>query len=220
MRALPSLAAASLVLGASAALAQEPPRAEPPQEPPRAEPAQEPLRAEPPLEPLRLEPRPQSDGPRVGFSVSRFQDDFGLGLEAATPSFANDSVRISASGGIAWYPHGIVGGDETWLRYGHASIRLEGGQRMPHLPIRLYGFGGPVFVISPANLSSTAVRVGGLGGFGFEFFFQRAPGRDMHMSYYLEAGGIGTGATADAVPGSPIFANGFLMATGFRLHLW
>ncbi|HEY5825345.1 MAG TPA: hypothetical protein VIT44_13315, partial [Cyclobacteriaceae bacterium] len=63
------------------------------------------------------------------------------------------------------------------------------------------------------KFSSEQFVFGGYGLFGFEFF--------MHSSsnYFIELGGIGTGARADKIASQPIYSNGFLISTGFRLNL-
>ena len=38
-------------------------------------------------------------------------------------------------------------------------------------------------------------------------------------SYFIEIGGIGTGATADKVANKPIYSNGLMLSTGFRIYL-
>lgn len=71
-------------------------------------------------------------------------------------------------------------------------------------------------VRKPPNLfpsdafSSRSVQFGGYGLFGFEFLL------DQHMRYFLEAGGVGTGARADRIEGAPIYSNGFVINVGVR----
>jgi hypothetical protein len=97
---------------------------------------------------------------------------------------------------------------------------VAGGARIPATPVRLYGFGGPVLLSLPGELSSKRARLGGVGGFGFDFHFQNGRGGDDGpVRYFVELGGLGVGAKADKLPGSPIFANGFLIAAGFRAYL-
>ena len=79
-------------------------------------------------------------------------------------------------------------------------------------PVRTYAFAGAILVGAPSDLSSTEVNVGGLGGFGFEFLIGR------YSSYFVELGALGTGATADKLVDSPIFANGFLITVGSRFY--
>ena len=55
--------------------------------------------------------------------------------------------------------------------------------------------------------------LGGYGLLGFEFYPHRKG------CYFIELGGVGTGATADKIPSSPIYSNGFLISTGIRFHL-
>lgn len=172
-----------------------------------------------------VEPSPPSasrnDGLALGFAVHRFQDDFGLGAVVASPSFLDGLMRIAAGGGVAWYPHALNDeGFEAWKGYGHARLVLEAGARVPGTPLRLYGFGGATTLFAPNGLSSKTVHVGGIGGFGFEFRFKNLTrGVDSPVSYFVELGGIGTGARANRLPAHPIFANGFLITAGMRFYL-
>jgi hypothetical protein len=42
---------------------------------------------------------------------------------------------------------------------------------------------------------------------------------DVPVSYFIELGGVGTGANADKVTGNPIYSNGFLISVGFRGYI-
>ncbi len=50
--------------------------------------------------------------------------------------------------------------------------------------------------------------------FGFEFFFTENTNRN--PSYFIELGGIGTGAIANKLSSNPIYSNGFLISVGYR----
>lgn len=182
--------------------------------------ASDPAVALAPGAPVESAPRTRpDDGLALGFALHRFQDDFGFGGLVATPTFLAGLLRVAFGGGVAWYPHALDDeGHETWQLYGHSRAVLEAGARIPSTPLRLYGFGGVTTLFVPGELSSKKVRLGGVGGFGFEFRFQRPHQGDAPVSYFAEFGGIGTGATADRLPTHPIFANGFLLTTGLRAY--
>jgi hypothetical protein len=161
----------------------------------------------------------ERDGWAIGYTLHRFQDDFGTGAAVATPLFAGQSLRLTLGGGLAWSPHAVSAeGDQEWTRYGDVRLVIEGGARAPGSPVRLYGFGGPLLLVLPDRLADDAVAIGGVGGFGFEYYFMR-DGRDGPVSYFTELGGSGTGARADKLPGRPLLANGFLVTVGFRWTL-
>jgi hypothetical protein len=125
---------------------------------------------------------------------------------------------MGLGGGIAWYPYRMLSdGTQRWELYGHVRLVVEGGGRIEGLPLRLYGFGGPILLLPPETLTSADARIGGIGGFGFEFYMPRQ-GKDGPVSYLIELGGIGTGAQADNAIGTPIFANGFLATAGLRFY--
>jgi len=153
----------------------------------------------------------------LGMAIHRFQDDFGAGLVVASPTFAKDMFRFTLGGGIAFFPHGVKLGPpptEEWVMYEHARLLLEVGRRMESAPIRLYAFGGPQVLVVPSDLRADAFAIGGIGGFGFEFFFTDS---GVGQSFFIELGGVGTGVTADKLPGAPSFHNGFVATVGFRI---
>lgn len=161
----------------------------------------------------------ERDGWALGYTLHRFQDDFATGGSIATPRFLRGSLRVSLAGGVAWSPHAVTAdGDQDWARYGVARLVLEGGARADGSPVRLYGFGGPMLLALPDRLSDDSFAVGGIGGFGFEYYFMH-DGGDGPVSYFTELGGAGTGARADNQPGSPMLANGFFITVGLRLTL-
>jgi hypothetical protein len=157
----------------------------------------------------------------VGFGLQRLQDDFGLSVLLRTPTFFHHTVRFSLAGGVAWYPHAVDAstGLDTWDTYGQGRLVVEGGRHIPGTPVRLYGFGGVVLLLPPSSLDSQSVVPGGIGGFGFEFNFAEASEPEGLVSYFIELGGVGTGATADKLPGHPIFSNGFAVATGLHFNM-
>ena len=67
------------------------------------------------------------------------------------------------------------------------------------------------------RLSDDALAVAGIGGFGFEFF---APTNTINapVSYFIEIGGVGSGARATNLDGHPIFLNGFMVQAGARFY--
>jgi len=155
----------------------------------------------------------------VGYTLHRFQDDFATGGAITSPLFAGHRLRLTLGGGAAWSPHAVTDdGDQDWASYGQLRLVLEGGARAEGSPVRLYGFGGPLLLLLPSRISDERAHVGGIGGFGFEYYFMQA-GHDGPVSYFTELGGIGTGARADNLPGRPLLANGFSVTVGFRWTL-
>jgi hypothetical protein len=78
--------------------------------------------------------------------------------------------------------------------------------------MRLYGEGGVIVLFPSSEFSSESEVLGGYGLFGFEFFFSH------QSNYFIEIGGIGTGAVADKASGKPIYSNGLLINVGLRHH--
>ena len=64
--------------------------------------------------------RPRSAGFGMGVALHRFQDDFGFGLVAGSPAFAR-ILRVTLGGGMAFLPHVVEDGQESWVRTGTAA---------------------------------------------------------------------------------------------------
>jgi hypothetical protein len=204
-----------------------PPPSPPPPPPPPAPPPPQALFGQPAVPPPREvvyveepraaprkheEPSESHQGFSFGFELDSFQQDFGFGGRVTSPNIAH-FIRFSGSGGIAWVPNALPlkTTQDTWAPYYYGRLQLE--LTGPQLgPVLTYAFAGAILVGAPSDLSSTEVNVGGLGGFGFEFLIGR------YSSYYVELGALGTGATADRLVDSPIFANGFLITVGSRFY--
>ncbi|MEO0332135.1 MAG: hypothetical protein AAF223_10680, partial [Bacteroidota bacterium] len=77
---------------------------------------------------------------------------------------------------------------------------------------RLYGEGGIILLLPSDTFSAERTELGGYGLFGFEFYLKN------NANYFIEIGGVGTGAQADKVPNKPIYSNGLLISTGFRMQ--
>jgi hypothetical protein len=159
--------------------------------------------------------RPRSAGFGVGVALHRFQDDFGFGLVAGSPEFAR-MLRVTLGGGLAFLPHVVEDGQESWVPYGHGRAVLEIGSHLRALPLRLYGFGGAQGVFVSSRLRDTPVGIGGIGGFGFEAYFDPRAA-EQGQAFFVELGAVGTGLTASNVASKPSLQNGFVATVGYKL---
>jgi hypothetical protein len=159
--------------------------------------------------------RPRSAGFGMGVALHRFQDDFGFGLVAGSPEFAR-ILRVSLGGGLAFLPHVMEKGQESWVPYGHGRAVLEIGSHLRTVPLRLYGFGGAQGVFVSSKLRDTPIGIGGIGGFGFEAYFDPRPA-EQSQAFFVELGAVGTGLTASNVASKPSFQNGFVATVGYKL---
>lgn len=150
-------------------------------------------------------------GHSFGYQLSQYQQDFGFGLNYGTPLLFK-SIGFRAKYNLMFHQH-ISGSITTWSPYSNFSLGLTGigGQVGSH--IRIYGEGGVVLILPSSAFSSRSTQFGGYGLFGFEFFNSRG------FNYFIEIGGIGTGATADKILYQPIYSNGLSISTGFRFVL-
>jgi hypothetical protein len=147
-----------------------------------------------------------------GFQLGQYQDNFGLGINLTSPFFAQDHLAIRVRGNVMWNEH-LADQEMTWTPYSNLSIGVVSVAGEIGNFMRLYGEGGFLLIFPNADFSSESLETGGYGLFGFEFFFYPKG------NYFIEIGGLGTGATADKVPSNPIYSNGLLINVGFRFQL-
>lgn len=145
----------------------------------------------------------------AGPVISSVQQDFGVGVELISPTFARDTLAISASAKLNYLTVA------NWRNYGSAELSLMAGMTSPWPTGRLYAKAGVVSLFPSDAVAGDDVLLGGLGAFGFEFFFNRR----REGAYFIELGGIGTAARADALNTAPVFANGFIANVGVRYYL-
>ena len=151
----------------------------------------------------------------LGYALNQFGKDFGIGLSATSP-FIGGRMAFRVSENYQWR-ESFDGDITTWKGYHNVKVGVLSVGTIICDQIRLYGEGGATIVIVDKNLSAQQTTIGGYGLFGFEFFMdkiEKAP-----LSYYIELGGIGTGAVAEKINTKPILSNGFLITTGFRIYL-
>lgn len=148
----------------------------------------------------------------IGIQLNQYQDDFGMGVVLTSPFIANQKLAFRFRGNIMFHEHPEED-ETTWTPYTNASAGLIGVAGWVGESIRLYSEGGIIGLFPSPEFSSDDFIFGGYGLFGFEFFMNSG------SNYFIEIGGMGTGAKADLVENSPIFSNGLTISTGFRIHL-
>jgi len=149
----------------------------------------------------------------LGFNLNQFQHDFGLGLNFTSPYFLKNSMAVRLNTNVMWLQHiNNKTNEQTWSTYSNVKLGLIGvGGNIGNF-LRLYGEGG-IIAILPNSEFSDISSLGGYGVFGFEFFMAK------NFNYYIELGGIGSGAIAEKIPTKPIYSNGFSVSVGFRVNL-
>jgi hypothetical protein len=145
----------------------------------------------------------------LGYQLVQYQEDFGFGINAVSPYFANNRVGVRVKANLM-YNQNVIDGLSDWTPYANVSLGVIGVAGKVSERIRLYGEGGFIALLPSDSFSSTNFEFGGYGLFGFEFFFNKGG------NYFIEIGGIGTGATADKVATQPIYSNGLTISTGIR----
>ena len=163
---------------------------------------------------ISAQEKPQSPGKGVafGFQLGQYQKDFGLGVNITSPYFLYENVALRLRGNLMYYEH-VMNGEVTWTPYSQFSLGVASvGGRVGNF-MRLYGEGGVMMILPSNDFSAESTDWGGYGIFGFEFFMQP------HFNYFIEIGGVGSGARADKIPTNPIYSNGLIIQTGFRIQL-
>ena len=159
---------------------------------------------------LNLKGQDQTNKLELGFSINQFQKDFGLGIHLISPYFLHSKVAVRAGANLQWFEY-FDGTETTWTPYQSIQLGLRSRSSIIENKIFIYGEGGVICLFPSNDFSGNSTDFGGYGLFGFEFKASQGFG------YFIELGGVGTGARADQVVSKPIFSNGFMMAVGLRV---
>ena len=144
--------------------------------------------------------------------LGQYQNDFGIGLHLTSPYFVHNNIALRVRGNLMWNEHPGSDNNITWTSYSNLSFGVIGVAGRIKDFARLYSEGGIIFLYPSDEFSTAIYEIGGYGLFGFEFFF------DPHMNYFIEIGGVGTGAIKDKIPGEPIYSNGLLVNAVSDMH--
>lgn len=147
-----------------------------------------------------------------GFQLGEYQSDFGFGLNLTSPSFIYNNVAIRLRGNLMFNQH-PKNNETQWSPYSNVSIGVMSGRNKLGDYIAVYGEGGVIGIFPSDEFSTEEIVFGGYGLFGFEFLI------NSHVNYFIEIGGVGTGAEANKIPNAPIYSNGLLINVGFRMNL-
>ena len=151
-----------------------------------------------------------SNNLEVGFNISQYQKDFGIGIHVISPYFLWKMVAIKAGTNIQWLEN-FNNTKTIWTPYQNIHLGIRGRSNVVTHNISIYGEGGMLIILPNTDFSSESVVGGGYGLFGFEF--RTLP----RFAYFIELGGVGSGATADRIVGKPIYSNGFLINAGLKV---
>jgi len=155
-----------------------------------------------------------------GLNINQFQKDFGIGLQMTTPYFGK-KINASFRGAynFQYLEHLNAGNNITWTSYRNAQLGIRFASNVVNDFFRYYGEAGGILIFPNEDFSSASSEPGLYGLFGFEFLFGQMKGTP--RGYFIELGGVGTGAKADKVVHNPIYSNGFLIGVGLRFyHRW
>jgi hypothetical protein len=156
----------------------------------------------------------QEDSPKIrtmGFQLNQYHRDFGIGLNYAGKNFGKSNVSLRLKANLLNLEH-IENNSTIWTPYSNTSIGFKITEKRLSNHVEVYTEGGFLTIFPQLNFSSQHIVLGGYGIFGIEYFF------DKRNSYFLELGGVGTGATADKLMNKPIYSNGFLIHVGYNFH--
>jgi len=165
-------------------------------------------------EETQSESNPRAKHLALGFELKDFSGDYGLGLNFTTPYFANGFMALRVHGAMSWL-NGVPEGEMeySWMPYGSVQVALVGSVGEVGGFARFYTEAGGI-IIFPNKDFSDDIAFGGYGLFGFEFFTSKMS----PVTYFIEAGGMGTNANAEKSAGNPAYANGFIIDVGIRWY--
>jgi len=146
----------------------------------------------------------------LGFQLSQYQNDFGIGLSVTSPSFLHEMLAVKARGNLMFFEH-LQENETVWTPYANFALGIQSGHSKLGDFIAIYGEGGAIGLFPSSDFSEENIVVGGYGLFGFEFLIAD------NFNYYIELGGIGVDAVADRIPNKPLYSNGFLINVGWKM---
>lgn len=150
----------------------------------------------------------------VGYHLNNYQADFGMGVSVTSPFIAHQKLAFRMRANWQYHQHPDISTDaSTWSGYPLFTVGVVTGHSLINNQIRVYGEGGSVALLPNHIVSNQHVIFGGYGIFGFEFYARPS------VLYFIELGGMGTGAKEDKLPGKAIYSNGFITTVGMRFHL-
>lgn len=161
---------------------------------------------------FKLDAQTNSNKFEIGFNLNQFQSDYGLGVHLISPYFWNSSSAVKAAANFQWLEH-FDGTETVWTTYQSFQVGFRSRSTIISDKIYIYGEGGFMVLLPNDEFSTESINFGGYGLFGFEF----KPASK--FAYFIELGGMGSGAVADKVPGKPIYSNGFITTVGFRIGI-
>lgn len=148
-----------------------------------------------------------------GGELSSLGNDFGLGLRLTSP-YLGDTFALRLQGGLHW-KEGLLPDtrESTWQSFGDIRLGIVSvAGELGHTG-RVYSEGGAILLIPSDGLGSE-LGFGGYGVLGIEFY----GGPRWPISYFIEAGGVGSSGRASGLEGEPSFANGFIMQVGLHWY--
>jgi hypothetical protein len=147
----------------------------------------------------------------MAYHLSELSGDFGQGVMIESPSLIKDYFTLKLRGNQQ-YLNADFNGKNEWRDYYTATFGISSSPARVSESIELYGEGGLMMIFPNSDFSDTDQEFGGYGLFGFNFLFDPA------FSYFIEAGGVGSGAVAEGSDNERIYANGFFVQVGFKIH--
>lgn len=156
------------------------------------------------------------NGMAVGWDISSFANNYAIGVRLDSPRFAGGRVHVQFAADLAWV-QGVKTETSTtaWAPYTLLRFGVVRTRRIRDLPLRFYGGGGAALILPTDDVSDNGTEWGGYGLTGLELFM---PGNG-RTAWFVELGGMGTGAKAHNMANAPIYANGFLIGWGFRYYM-
>lgn len=147
----------------------------------------------------------------MAYNLNEIQGDFGQGIQIETPALVKDYFNLKIRASQMFLNYDQLG-ENQWTPFYTTAIGISNAPEQVTKAVALYWEGGVMAIFPDSKFARPNTQWAGYGLFGFNFSF------DPSFCYFLEAGGIGSGAIADKSDNKRVYSNGFLIQVGFKIH--
>lgn len=147
-----------------------------------------------------------------GFHFQQIDGNTGVGLHYTSTPLFQGRLSITFSGHSFGFP--VVSDGKMSDEFSHSLTLGLIAMKIPlHDQIHVYAEAGMNVLFVSDKLSESMLGYGGYGLYGFGF------GLNESSHIFLEVGLQGSEKRADLIENQPYLANGFLVRTGYRVHI-
>lgn len=166
--------------------------------------------------PVKAQSEAKAPGMTVGMQLTEVGQNYGVGLNASSPTFASGVLAVRATATMHYYEiPGTSEAEMVWSRFGQFRLGMVSNSPVCACGVRVYGETGPVAVRPNSAFSNGNWQVGWYGLFGAEFELSR------NSLFFFEMGGQGVTSENTGIRlGGASFGNGFIASAGYRIQFF